>query len=359
MLYLTLVLVVVGLIMMFSASYANALYYKNDGFHYIKRQAAFAALGLVAMMAISYFPYRLLHKKDFPWIAFAASWLMLLATLGMPEINGSKRWIVIGGFTFQPSEIVKFTIILLFAHMIAQRPTQMRDFRMGFLRFMVPLGLVVMVMMCQTHLSGTILICIFAFVVMIVGGSRLSHFVATAAIVIPAGLLALFTIPALGYAKKRVLTMFSGGDAAGDAYQINQSLLAIGSGGLFGLGLGNSRQKQLYVPEPQNDFIFSIIVEELGFIGGAVIIMLFMYFVFRGIKIALGARDKFGALLVTGITAQIGVQALLNIAVVTATIPNTGISLPFFSQGGTSLFLLLCEMGVVLSVARYSSTNES
>ncbi|MBR5501840.1 MAG: FtsW/RodA/SpoVE family cell cycle protein, partial [Oscillospiraceae bacterium] len=128
---------------------------------------------------------------------------------------------------------------------------------------------------------------------------------------------------------------------------------------LFGLGLGNSRQKQLYVPEPQNDFIFSIIVEELGFIGGVIIIMLFMYFVLRGIKIALGARDKFGALLVTGITAQIGVQAMLNIAVVTATIPNTGISLPFFSQGGTSLFLLLCEMGVILSVARYSSTNES
>ncbi|MBQ9959204.1 MAG: cell division protein FtsW [Oscillospiraceae bacterium] len=357
MLTVTLILVVVGLVMMWSASYANALYYKNDGFYYIKKQALFAAAGVFCMMAISYVPYRILHR--FAWLGYFVSVVMLFFTLFMPEINGSKRWLVFGSFTFQPSELAKFTIILLFAHLISQRPNSMGDFKLGFARFMVLLAGVIGIMMLQTHVSGSILICLFAFAVMFAGGAKVKHFLATAAVVVPAGLLALFTLPPLAYAKQRVVSMFSGGDTSKDLYQITQSLIAIGSGGLFGLGLGNSRQKQLYVPEPQNDFVFSIVVEELGFAGALVIIALFMYFVFRGFKISLGARDKFGALLAVGVTSQIGVQTVLNIAVVTATIPNTGISLPFFSQGGTALFLLLCEVGVVLSVARYSRTNES
>ncbi len=357
LLVVTLVLVVFGLIMMFSASYANAYYLFGDSFHYIKRQVIYAVLGVVAMMFISNINYHIYHKLA--WPLMAVSVLLLAATLFMPELNGSKRWIIIGGFTFQPSEIAKFAVILLFAHFAATEPEKMKTFKYGFVRPLAVLGVIAAIMLNQTHLSGTILICLVGCVLMFIGGTRVKWFGLAAATVVPLGVAFVYLADKMDYAMSRIqmwIDPFQ--DPTGDGHQIIQSLLAIGSGGLMGLGLGNSRQKHLYVPEPQNDFIFSIICEELGYIGALFVIILFLVFIFRGFAVAMHARDKFGAMLAIGVTSQIGIQAFLNIAVVSGTIPNTGISLPFFSQGGTSLAMLLAEVGVLLSVSRYSSLKK-
>ncbi len=357
LLTVTITLVIFGLIMMFSASYANALYLFGDSYYFIKKQALFALVGIAAMLVISRINYRILHRFAIPLMA--VSYVLLIITLFMPAINNSKRWIVIGGFTFQPSEIVKFAVIVLFAHFIAVKPNKMREFKYGFLLPLGVLGAIAAIMLQQTHLSGTILICLVGVVMMFVGGTKPAYFGLTAAVVLPLGAAGLLLTDKMSYALSRI-QMWQNPylDRTGAGHQTIQSLLAIGSGGLMGLGLGNSRQKHLYVPEPQNDFIFSIICEELGYIGALFVIALFVIFVFRGFAVAMNARDKFGAMISIGITAQIGLQALLNIAVVTNTVPNTGISLPFFSQGGTSLAMLLAEVGVLLSVSRYSAIKK-
>ncbi len=354
---LTLTLVVFGLIMMFSSSSANGMYMFGDSYYYIKDQVLFAILGLVAMTVISFIPYRILH--NFAWLTYAVSEVLLFITLFMPEINGARRWIIIGGFTFQPSEITKFAVICLFAHLISTHPENMKNFRYGFMLPMLILGSIAAIMMQQVHLSGTILICLVGICMILIAGAKLRWFVGAGAFVVPAGVAYIMLSDKMEYAMSRInmwLDPFTGWPT--DGHQTRQSLISIGSGGLLGLGLGNSRQKHLYLPEPQNDFIFAIICEELGLIGAVFVIVLFMLLVFRGFAIAMKARDKFGAMLAIGVTLQIGIQALLNIAVVTNTMPNTGISLPFFSQGGTSLFMLLAEVGVVLSVSRYSSTEK-
>ncbi len=354
---ITLILVVFGLIMMFSASSANALYLFGDSYHYIKNQVVYAVLGVAAMILISFIPYRVLHR--FAWPLYVVSEILLIMTLFMPPLNNARRWIIIGSFTFQPSELTKFAVICLFAHLISTNPEKMKNIRYGFILPMLVLGSIAGIMMMQTHLSGTILICLVGVVMILIGGSKIRWFGLSGLVALPAGFAFIYFSDKMEYAMERIrmwLDPFQ--DRTGAGHQTIQSLLAIGSGGLMGLGLGNSRQKHLYVPEPQNDFIFSIICEELGFIGAIFVIVLFMIFVFRGFSIAMNARDKFGAMLAIGVTLQVGIQALLNIAVVTNTMPNTGISLPFFSQGGTSLFMLLAEVGVVLSVSRFSSTQK-
>ena len=356
LLLVTTILTVVGLIMMFSAGFSHALYLKGDGFYYIKRQAVFAVLGFIGMLIISHIPYRIYHH--FAWIFFLGSYILLAATLAMPAINNAKRWIIIGGFTFQPSELVKFTIVLLFAHLISVAPEKMDTFNYGFLRFLIILGLVFIITLSQPHLSGTVLIFAIGMAVLFIAGIKIRYFFAGAAMSLPLLGLLVLTSEKYRYALERILTNTQGGDTADEAYQITQGLIAIGSGGLFGLGLGNSRQKQLYVPEPQNDFVFSIICEELGFIGAFIIIVIFILFIVRGAQISMNAPDKFGSLIAAGITSQVAIQVILNIAVVTALVPNTGIGLPFFSQGGTALFLLLCEVGVLLNVARESGRKE-
>ncbi len=354
MLILVIVLVLIGLVMMFSASYANAIYYKNDGFYYIKKQAKFAAVGLVMMIIISYIPYTILHK--FAGLIYLGSLGLLVVTLTMPPINDAKRWIIFGGFTFQPSEAMKFAIIILFAHLISIRSSRLESFWKGFVPMMVLLVLPAAVMIKQPHISGTIQLIIFGSVVLLIGGAKILHFLISGTAGASALASLIMFLPQFEYARDRIATLINGGGGESEGWQIYQALLAIGSGGFFGLGLGNSRQKQLYVPEPQNDFILSIICEEIGFMGVFIIICLFMAFFLRGIHIAMNSKDRFGSLLVAGVTSQIAVQTLLNIAVVTASVPNTGISLPFFSQGGTSILILLCAVGVVLSVSRYSDS---
>lgn len=354
-LMLVLTLVGFGLIMLFSASYAVAMYRRSDPYTFLRPQLLFAAIGLLAMYVASRVDYHIFHKLA--WPLFFISLGLLVLVLFMPEYNGCKRWIVIPGLgTLQPSEIAKFAVILTFSHIISLNHQRMKKFSVGVLPFAVVLGLMAVLMLLEPHLSGTLLLFGIGAILMFVGGTSLKWFGLAAGGGSLAVVAAIIFLPDLvPYAADRLnswIDPFS--DPLGDGHQTIQSLYAIGSGGATGLGLGNSRQKYLYVPEPQNDFIFSIICEELGFIGACLVILLFVLLLLRGLTIALKAPDKFGALLTVGFTVQVILQAVLNMAVVTNTIPNTGISLPFFSSGGTSLMMLLGEMGIILSVSRQS-----
>ena len=352
-LVLVLTLVGFGLVMLFSASYAVALYRRGDAYTYIRPQLLYAALGLGAMWAASRVDYHIYHKLAWPLLGLSV--VLLAVVLFMPEYNGCKRWLVIPGVgTLQPSEIAKFAVVLTFSHIISLNHNRMKDFSVGVLPFGLVLGLVAALMLLEPHLSGTLLILGIGAVLMFVGGTGMKWFVMAGAGGAAAIGAAVVILPDLvPYAADRLNSWRDPfADPLGDGHQTIQSLYAIGSGGATGLGLGNSRQKHLFVPEPQNDFIFSIICEELGFIGACGVILLFVLLLLRGITLAVNAPDRFGALLVVGFVVQVALQAVLNIAVVTNTIPNTGISLPFFSSGGTSLMMLLGEMGIVLSVSR-------
>ena len=352
-----LMLLCLGLLMLFSAGYAVALYRRGDAYTYIRPQLLFAALGLAAMYAASLVDYHIWHKLA--WPVMGLSLLLLVVVLFMPEYNGCKRWIVLPGLgTLQPSEIAKFAVVLVFSHIISLNHDRMQGFATGVLPFGIILGLVAVLMLLEPHLSGTLLILSIGAVLMFVGGTGLRWFALAGGLGLGTIFAAVLALPQLvPYAADRLSTWRDPfADPLGEGHQTIQSLYAIASGGVAGLGLGNSRQKYLYVPEPQNDFIFSILCEELGFIGAALVIFLFLLLLLRGITLAVRARDKFGALLVVGFVVQVVLQAILNIAVVTNTIPNTGISLPFFSSGGTSLLMLLGEMGIVLSVSRQTDT---
>ena len=352
-LLILLLLLSYGLIMLFSAGYAVALYRRGDAYTYIRPQLLFAALGVLAMYAASLVDYHVWHRLAWPMLGI--SLLLLAIVLFMPEYNGCKRWIVLPGLgTLQPSEIAKFSIVLVFSHIISLNHDRMKSFSTGVVPLALILGVVTVLMLLEPHLSGTVLILGIGAVLMFVGGTGLRWFVLAG--VGGAGAIgaAIVIMPDLvPYAASRLSSWLDPfADPLGDGHQTIQSLYAIGSGGAVGLGLGNSRQKHLFVPEPQNDFIFSILCEELGFVGACAVILLFSLLLLRGVTLAAHAPDRFGALLVVGFVVQVALQAVLNIAVVTNTIPNTGISLPFFSSGGTSLMMLLGEMGIVLSVSR-------
>ena len=345
-LIILMLLVCYGLVMLFSAGYAVALYRRGDAYTYIRPQLLFAAFGAAAMYAASLVDYHIWHKLA--WPIMGVSLALLAIVLFMPEYNGCKRWIVLPGLgTLQPSEIAKFAVVLVFAHIISLNHDRMQTFATGVLPFMVILGAVTVLMLLEPHLSGTLLILGIGAVLMFVGGTGLKWF----------ALAGIAGAGAIAAAVVLLPELVPYADPLGEGHQTIQSLYAIASGGAAGLGLGNSRQKYLYVPEPQNDFIFSILCEELGFVGAALTVVLFLLLFLRGMSIAVRARDKFGALLAVGFVVQVVLQAVLNIAVVTNTIPNTGISLPFFSSGGTSLMMLLGEMGIVLSVSRQADAR--
>ncbi len=357
-LILVLILLTFGLVMLFSASYAYAYYNDGDSFLYIKRQLFFAVVGVVAMLFIgTRINFKILQKYSL--LLFAVTIFLLIAVLFVRDQSGFSRWLYIGTFSFQPSEIAKFAIIVLFAHFAAQNADRMKTFQYGVLPFAVCLGLVAVLMILEPHVSGTILIGMLGIMMMWFGGTNWRWFALIAGVGVAGLAVVVFTPNLLEYAQTRV-EMWQDPylDYSGSGYQTIQSLIAIGSGGLWGTGLGNSKQKYLYIPEPQNDFIFAVVCEELGFIGATIIVILFALLVWRGFIIAVRSTDRFGSLLAAGCTFHVGIQAALNIAVVTNSIPNTGISLPFFSSGGTALLMLLGEMGVILSVSRTSTLEK-
>ncbi|NLU24769.1 MAG: putative lipid II flippase FtsW [Clostridiales bacterium] len=355
-LLLVLALTVIGLIMLFSASFPSAYYESGDAAYYVKRQGIFAVLGLVAMFAVSKVNYQRWRgaAKILLALAFFLLILVLVPHVGVTR-NNATRWLGFGNLTFQPSEIAKLAVIVFFADSISKKRDKMKSFREGVLPYMVILGLLAILMLLEPHLSGTILIVGVGVVMMIVGGIKAWLVAAGVGGIGAVGVLFVKLVESGGisYGAGRILMWKDPWvDASGDGYQLCQGLIAIGSGGLLGVGLGKSRQKFLYLPEEHNDYIFAIVCEELGLIGATIIMLLFALLILRGFWIALHARDRFGTLMVVGITTLIAVQTFLNIAVVTGLLPTTGISLPFFSYGGTALALQLTEMGIILSVSR-------
>lgn len=354
-----LILLTIGLVMLFSASYAYSLEYYGNSYKFITRQSLLGGFGVLVMLAVSKIDYHFWRK--FAWIFyFITLGLLILLLILPPMVQGMdvKRWLVIGPLNFQPSEFAKFAIVLLFSSLIAANYKQVKS--IGFIVFLlfvlaVTCGLIVL----EPHLSATVLVFCIGVVLLVVGGLPKKYIIGGLGAGV-AGVALLIISGAVSYGSDRIKYWLDPwADASGKGFQTIQSLLAIGSGGVLGRGIGQSRQKYLWVPEPHNDFIFSIVCEELGLIGAVVIILLFCLLVWRGFTIAMHAPDKFGALMAIGLTFQVGLQAMLNIWVVTNTIPNTGISLPFFSYGGTSLVILLAEMGIILSVSRGANIEKT
>lgn len=352
-LVLTLLLVVIGLIMLFSASYASAISDDLPPTHYFVRQGCFAAAGIVAMLLISRINYQAWRFLSF-WVLGGAA--LLMVAVAIPGIgvshNGARRWIKIG-VEFQPSEFAKLGVVLTFSTMMSVYRDKMKTFRYGVLPFAVILLGVALLLYLEPHMSATVIILMVGAVMMFLGGTQLRWFGLGA---LAAGALVLIYLTTKGYASDRIMAWRNPFDYAKDeGYQIIQSLYAVGSGGLFGLGFGRSRQKYLYLPEPENDYLFAIVCEELGLVGALLVLALFVLLIVRGYWIAMHARDRFGALLVAGLTTLLALQVFFNIGVVTNFLPATGISLPFFSYGGTALMLQLAEMGIVLGVSRWNT----
>jgi len=354
---LTIALLTIGLIMLFSASYPYAYYYKDSSYYYFIRQIVFAVAGLVAMLLMSKINYKILKAIYKPVFVVTIA-LLVIVLFYHTNVQNFKRWIPLGPVSIQPSDLAKFTIILTLAVYISKYYKKMKTMKYGIL---IPIGIIAIfcgLIYLEHHLSCTILMFFIGACLMFAGGSDWKLFAFGLAVIVLLGFLVV-SFPTLieNYAGKRIVAWLDKDyDPLNGRWQTNNSLYAIGSGGFFGVGLGNSKQKYLYVSEPQNDFIFSIVCEELGFFGAAIIIVLFAALVIRGLIIASRCKDKFGSLLIIGVVAQIGLQVVLNILVVTDTLPNTGFALPFFSYGGTAIFMLLFEIGVVLSVSR--KTNQ-
>ena len=350
-LLLTLLLLAVGLVMLYSASSAQSMY--DTGYEistkYLQKQAVCAGIGLVCMWVFSRIPASFWLK--FAWPIYGISIVLLLLVLVAGEsVNGARRWINVAGLQFQPSEIAKFTMIVLFAKLSKGFGTSAREFRYGVLGFGGALLGILIPLALEKHLSAIMLMGMVAVVIMFVSGTHPKW------LLMGAGCAVVFVVvyvSFMGYAGDRITAwLHPESDPSDKGYQILQSLYAIGSGGLFGLGFGKSRQKYLYLPFQYNDYIFAIVCEELGLIGALCIMVLFGALIWRGFWIALRAADRFSSVLATGLVALIAVQTILNLGVVTNLLPSTGIALPFFSYGGTALAVNLGEMGIVLSISR-------
>ena len=351
-LVILLLLLAVGLSMLYSASYAQSQYDTGytDSTKYLQKQAVCALIGLAAMAWISRIPADFWLKAA--WPLYGISILLLLCVLLFGQsVNGARRWINIAGLQFQPSEVSKLTLIILFARLTKGFGQRSRKFRYGVLGFGAALMGILVPLALEKHLSAIMLMGMVAVVMMFVAGTHPKWLLAGAG---AAALFVIVYVSIMGYAGDRITAwLHPEQDPSDTGYQILQSLYAIGSGGLFGLGLGRSRQKYLYLPFQYNDYIFAIICEELGLVGALLIIGLFAALILRGYWIALHAPDRFSTVLAAGLITLIAVQTILNLGVVTNLLPSTGIALPFFSYGGTALAVNLAQMGIVLSISRY------
>ncbi|MBQ2154559.1 MAG: putative lipid II flippase FtsW [Oscillospiraceae bacterium] len=356
-LVLTILLACIGVLMMFSASYAKAYYDTGNSAYYFVRQVWFAAGGIAVTIIIGRLNYFIWHRLSLLILGAA---ILLLAMVLIPGVgvthNGATRWLRIG-IEFQPSEIAKLAVILTFASFMSVFQDRMGTFTYGVLPYVLILGVVAGLLVLQKHLSATLIICLIGAFMMMIGGTRWPWFVVLGVVF---GIFLLIYLSSRGYAGGRVTAWKNPeSDPRGAGYQIIQSKYAISSGGLLGLGFGKSHQKYLYLPEAQNDYIFAIVCEELGLIGASVVMLLFIFLILRGYWIAIHARDRFGTLIAAGFSTKLAIQVFFNIGVVTNFLPATGISLPFFSYGGTALLLQMFEMGIVLSVSRWCTNKQA
>ena len=351
---LTLILLVMGLIMLFSASFARAYYdleqeTGGNAAYYFIRQIIFAMGGVLAMTVCSWLPIAFYRRISALVLLVSFVFLALVPVIGV-STGGAQRWISLGFTNFQPSEIAKIGVVLFFAQMICLFDRKMATFKYGILPFVLILAAIVGLLLLEPHISASIIIIVIGAIMMFLGGAKLYWFVGGAGVVAAAGVV---VVAKFAHASSRITAWLDPfADATGKGWQTIQSLYAIGSGGLLGLGLGQSRQKYLYLPEEHNDFIFSVWCEEMGFIGALLLVLLFALLIARGYWIAIRCHDRYSLLVCAGLVTLLAIQVILNIAVCTNLVPCTGISLPFFSYGGTALLIQMAEMGIILSISR-------
>jgi len=374
-LVLTFIILMIGVVMVLSASFARAYVMTGDPLRFFSRQIVFALAGVVVMMVVSRISISFWRRWSMVLLWGSIGLLVFVLVFGV-TVNGATRWIDLGFTRIQPSEIAKLGLIMGFSRMICKFDKKMKSAAFGVVPFVMFAGVIILLLMGQPHLSASVIIIMQTAIMMFAGGAHLKWFVMPIVIIIAvAGFVFMSMLPAPegdvpGPAPQQTVQQQRRGgrfshaltrleswrnpedDPQGAGFQARQSLYAIGSGGLFGVGLGQSRQKHLYLPEEHNDYIFAIVAEELGFIGAVMILLLFVLLIVRGFWIALHARDRFSSLVVTGITALLAIQVFLNVAVVTNLVPATGIPLPFFSYGGTALMIQLVQMGIVLAVSK-------
>ena len=356
-LFLTVIILLsIGIISVFTSSQYASHMTHGDAFFYLKKQILWAIIGTGLMIFASNFDYYKLRSFVYPGLIISFILLILVLIPGIGEVrNGAQRWIDLKVFGFQPSEIIKISLILFTAYGLAAKGDKIKKFKSGLLPFLIVMALACGLIMMQPDLGTAMAIAGTIFIMLIAAGAQMKHLAGLAG----AGLGAVIVLIAIApYRMERILTYWDPWkDPSGDGFQIIQSLYALGSGGAFGQGLGQSKAKFLYLPERHTDFIFAIIGEELGFMGGLLIILLFLLFIWRGLKVAITAPDAFGSLLAVGLTSMIGLQAMLNLGVVTGALPTTGIPLPFISYGGTSLLFILAGVGLLLNISKYSSSK--
>ncbi|EES50436.1 stage V sporulation protein E [Clostridium botulinum] len=347
--YSVVLLLAVGVVMVYSASSYYAMFKNNDSMYFLKRQLVWAVLGMIVLCITMSIDYHKIKKYTL-WLMIGCIPLLLVVFL-FPGVNGAQRWIQIGPMSFQPSELAKYVVVLFLAKGIEMKGDGIKNFSTGIVPYLFVSGIYAALVLAEKNLSIASVIMIVTFIVLFSAGGRIKHlFGIVAPLMVSAAVLFTVGEP---YRRARMLNFVDPWkDPTGNGYQLIQSFYALGAGGITGLGLGQSRQKTLYMPEPHNDFIFAIIGEELGLIGCLCIITLFVVFIWRGIKVAMSAKDTYGTLLAIGITSVVAVQSLINIAVVTGSMPVTGVPLPFISYGGTSLVINMAAMGVLLNISR-------
>lgn len=355
LLIVVLILLAFGLVMVLSASAPYSLRTEGNSYFYAEKQLKFAILGIIIMFIVSNIDYRI-YKGKLADIAMIGAGLLLVAVL-IPHVgitrNDATRWLGIGTFQFQPSELMKIALIIFMSAKISKNPGKIKNFWTGLVPYLALIGVIGGLLMFEPHMSATMIIAVIAVAIIFAAGAKMSQLVPIGVI----GMIGAFFLARMKeYRWKRMIIFLDPWqDAQGDGWQIIQSLYAIGSGGLFGVGIGKSVQKYMYIPEPHNDFIFAILAEELGLVGVFAVMILFGLFIWRGITIALKAPDMFGTLVAVGITTMIGIQAVFSMAVVSSSMPVTGIPLPFFSYGGTALIMLLASVGVLLNISRHAT----
>lgn len=351
-----LVLVLIGILMVFSSSFYYALQRFNDQYYFFRKELQWALVGLVGMAVMSKVNYRKLEPFGIPMLLISLTLLLVVVftPLGM-ELNGARRWISLGGITLMPGEIAKFGVILYMASRLAKDKSGLRKPK-DLLEYIVVIATVFLLIMKQPNLSTALTIFGVGFVQLFVGGLPFFYVFSGLG---AGGFAAVMLVKTSEYRMERFTTFLDPfKDTSEKGWQVAQSLFALGSGGFFGVGLGESISNKLYIPEPQNDFIFATIGEEFGYLGSLVVILLFVILIWRGIKIAVNAKDRFGFFLATGIIATIGIQTVINIAVATSSMPVTGVPLPFISFGGNSLSLLMTQVGILLNISRTSLNRE-
>jgi len=353
--YTVALLLTIGVVMVYSASSYYAMFMYKDSMFFLKKQLMWAVIGVVAMAIAMCFDY---HKiKKYTVAIMIACVPLLLVVFLFKGTNGAQRWITIGPFSLQPSEIAKYVVVLFLAMSLEVKGEGVKKFRSGIVPYLAVSGFYAAIVLAEKNLSIASVIMIVTFIVLFAAGGKVKHLFGIVAPVLVAA--AVFFTFSSEYRKERMLNFTNPWiDPAGAGYQLIQSFYALGAGGVTGLGLGQSRQKTLYMPEPHNDFIFSIIGEELGLIGCLCIIILFVIFIWRGINVAMKARDTYGTLLAIGITSVIAVQSLINIAVVTGSMPVTGVPLPFISYGGSALVINMTAVGTLLNISRQTEGKE-